>query len=139
MSYQSGDDPQLLDDLRAALKNWHRSTMGDVTLATRLTSVERRREANPRLTRTVEDRSVYRLQQVYDVSERSMYYKLQEAFVSLAHALWAIEQDESESARLANASPTSTPPVQLAGPAWPAPDRRRVIVAYGGERCEGGW
>ena len=33
MAYQSGDDPQLLSDLRNALKGWHRPTLGDAALA----------------------------------------------------------------------------------------------------------
>lgn len=128
MFYQSGDDPRLLDDLRAALKRWHRSTMGDVPLATRLTGVERRREADPRLTRAaalretllaalawlrdsdwaayadllqqryVQDRSVYHLQQTYHRSERSIYYDLREALVFLAYALWAMERGVAGSA-----------------------------------------
>jgi hypothetical protein len=127
LSYQGGDDPQLLGDLRAALRRWHRSTIGDVALATRLTAVGRCREANLRLTqaaalretllaalarqresgwashadllrrRYVDGQSVHRLQQTYNLSERTIYYRLQEALVSLAHALWAMEQDEVES------------------------------------------
>ena len=140
MSHQSGDDPRFLDDLRAAPRRWHRSTMGGVPLAERLTALGRRRQANPRLTqaaalrqtllgamawlrdndraaradlvqqRHVEGRRVYRLQQICNLSERSITYDLREARVSLAHPLWAMEQGAAESAPTAIV-PDRPPPV----------------------------
>ena len=52
MAYQSGDDPQLLSDLRIVLRRWHRSTLGDTALASGLEDVERRLAADPWLTRS---------------------------------------------------------------------------------------
>jgi hypothetical protein len=125
--YQSGDDPRLLADLRAALRRWHRATLGDAMLALGLTDVKRRQAADPRLTqaaalrdmvrtalawlrergrveyadllerRYLRDQSVYLLADAYHVSERSIYYRLKEALVALAHALWAVEQRQVES------------------------------------------
>jgi hypothetical protein len=122
--YQNGDDPQLLGDLRTALKRWRKPTLGDVPLALRLADVERRRTANQRLTRAsalqesiraalaslghygqaehadllerryLHDQSVFHLQEVLHLGERSVYYRLEEALVALAHALWTVEQGE---------------------------------------------
>jgi len=126
--YQSGDDPRLVADLRAALKRWHRATLGDATLANSLACIERRRAADPRLTRSdalrqtvrgalawlrdqgraehadllerryLHHQSVYLLAESYHLSERSVYYRLEEAHVALAHALWTLEQREAETA-----------------------------------------
>lgn len=52
MAHQSGDDPQLLSDLRAVLKRWHRPMLGDATLAEGLADVQRRVAADPLLTRS---------------------------------------------------------------------------------------
>jgi hypothetical protein len=64
--------------------------------------------------RYLEGRSVYLLQQIYNLSERSIYYDLREACVSLAHALWAIEQGEAESA------PASVAPAEDLPGLWQA-------------------
>ena len=128
MAYQSGDDPQLLTDLRAALKRWHRPTLGDAALASGLADAERRLAAEPRLNRSnalrqavraalallrdgerakeadllerryLRDESVPRLSETYRLSERSIYHRLQEAHVALAHALWTLERHEVEGA-----------------------------------------
>jgi hypothetical protein len=138
MPYESGDDPQLVADVRAALRRWRRATLGETALAEGLTGVARRQAVDPRLTRaaalrqTVQDaltalrdqgradraqllerryvleESVARLEAVYSLSERSLYYRLQEAVRSLAHVLWAMEEEE------AHASPEAPP---VAGPA----------------------
>lgn len=124
MDYQGGDDLQLLSDLRTVLKRWHRPTLGDATLADGLSDVERRLAADPWLTRSnalrqtvraalaslrdreraeqadllerryLRDESVPRLADAYGLSERSIYHRLHEAHVALAHALWALEQSE---------------------------------------------
>jgi hypothetical protein len=52
VAYQSGDDPQLLSDLRTALKRWHRPTLGDAALADRLADIHRRQVSDPGLTRS---------------------------------------------------------------------------------------
>jgi hypothetical protein len=52
VTYQSGDDPQLLRDLRTALKRWHRPTLGDAALADVLADVQRRLAADPWLTQS---------------------------------------------------------------------------------------
>ena len=126
MAYQSGDDPQLLRDLRAALKRWHRPTVGDAALADGLAGVQRRLAAEPGLTRSgalrqsvraalaslrdegrveeadlLESRylrgeSVTWLTETHSLSERSIYHRLNEAHVALAHALWAQEQARAE-------------------------------------------
>ena len=124
MAYQSGDDPQLLSDLRNALKRWHRPTLGDTVLAESLAVVQARLSADPSLSRSnalrqmvrtalaslretrrakeadllerhyFRQQSVIRLTETYSLSERSLYYRLQEALVALAHALWSLEQAE---------------------------------------------
>jgi len=124
VAYQSGDDPQLLSDLRTALKRWHRPTLGDAALADGLTGVERRLAADLSLTRSnalrqtvraalallrdrgraeqadllerryLRDESVPLLTETYSLSERSIYHRLHEAHVALAHALWTSEQPE---------------------------------------------
>jgi hypothetical protein len=126
VAYQSGDDPQLLSDLRTALKRWLRPTLGDAALADGLADVQRRLAADPWLTRSnalrqtvraalasLRDRgraeqadllerrylrgeSVTWLTEAYNLSERSIYHRLHEAHVALAHALWALEQAEAE-------------------------------------------
>lgn len=125
VAYRSGDDPQLLSDLRSALKRWHRPTLGDTALADSLASVQRRLSAEPWLSRSnalrktirsalatlrkarraaeaellerhyLRNESVLRLADTYSVSERSLYYRLHEALVALAHALWSMEQAEA--------------------------------------------
>jgi hypothetical protein len=122
VAYQSGDDPQLLSDLRNALKRWHRPTLGDTALASSLATVQRRLSAEPWLSRSnalrqtvrtalrslretrrvqeadlldrhyLRNESVIRLTGTYNLSERSLYYRLHEALVALAHALWSLEQ-----------------------------------------------
>lgn len=122
MFYENADDPHLLADLRAALQRWHKATMGDAPLAARLAEVERRLAADPGLARAdvlrgviraaldhlrtngqadhadllerryLRQQGVYRLCEDYHFSERSLYYRLQEATAALAHALWAVEQ-----------------------------------------------
>jgi hypothetical protein len=126
--YQSGDDPQLLSDLRTALKHWHRPTLGDVALAGSLADVQRRLAADPGLTRSralrqtvraalaslrdggwseeadllerryLRDESVILLTETYHLSERTIYYRLHEAHLALAHTLWALEQAEAGAA-----------------------------------------
>jgi hypothetical protein len=126
--YQSGDDPQLLSDLRTALKRWHRPTLGDVALAGSLADVQRRLAADPGLTRShalrqtvraalaslrdggwseeadllegryLRDESVILLTETYHLSERTIYYRLHEAHLALAHTLWALEQAEAGAA-----------------------------------------
>jgi hypothetical protein len=142
VAYSSGDDPQLLKDIRSALNRWHRPTLGDVGLATKLVVVQRRLAADQTLTRssalrlavraalaTMRDRGrgeladllerryfrgegVVRLTQTYHVSERTIYHRLREALVALAHALWAQEQVESGEAPVSavesRALPTSS-------------------------------
>jgi hypothetical protein len=128
VAYESGDDPQLLSDLRAALKRWHRPTLGDAALVDGLTAVQRRLVVNPRLTRSnalrqtvqaalaslrkrerteqadllerrfLRNESVARLTETYNLSERSIYHRLHEACVALAHALWALEHTDEEAA-----------------------------------------
>lgn len=127
MSYQSGDDPQLLIDTRAALKRWRRPTLGDTALGGSLADVKLRQEADPWLTRSnairqtvmealaglkqrgrselvdlleqryILDKSVIQLTETYHLSERSIYHRLQDAHIALAHALWAQERTRSES------------------------------------------
>jgi hypothetical protein len=129
VDYESGDDPRLLDDLRTALKRWHRATLGNLPLALCLGNVERRLAADPRLTRTtalhetiraallqlhnsgqaeyaqllerryLQELGMYRLQETYHLGERSLYYRLEEATVALAQALWVMEQEEEGPAR----------------------------------------
>jgi hypothetical protein len=152
VSYQGGDDPRLRADLRAALKHWRKATLGELPLAENLGDVERRRAADPRLTRSsvlrqviqealaelrdrgrgeyadlleqryLQDQSVYRLQETYHLSERSIYYRLQEAVLALAHALWAIEQREAglipEPLPAAEPSPASWRARHLAPPTY---------------------
>ncbi len=126
VAYRSGDDPQLLSDLRTVLRRWHRSTLGDTALASGLADVEHRLVADPWLTRSqalqetvlaalaslrdragtkhadllerhyVRRESVTLLAETYHLSERSIYYRLKEAHVALAHALWALERPEVE-------------------------------------------
>ncbi len=126
MAYQSGDDLQLLSDLRTALKRWHRPTLGDAALADGLADVQRRLAADRRLARSnalrqsiraalasLRDRgraeeadllerrylrgeSVTWLTGTYNLSERSIYHRLNEAHVALAHALWVFEQAEGK-------------------------------------------
>jgi hypothetical protein len=128
VGYQHGDDPQLLSDLRTALKRWHRPTLGDVALADGLVDVQRRLAAEPGLTRShalrqsirtalasLQDKeraeeadllrrrylrgeSVTWLTDTYGLSERSIYHRLHEARLALAHALWAQEQVRMEAA-----------------------------------------
>jgi hypothetical protein len=128
VGYQSGDDPQLLRDLRTALGRWHRPTLGDAALAHRLADVERRLVADPWLIRpnalrqTVRaalaslrdsgqpevadllerhyfrDESAIRLTETYHLSERSIYHRLHEAHVALAHAVWTQERAEAKEA-----------------------------------------
>jgi len=156
VSYQSGDDPRLVADLRAALRRWHRATLGDVALATGLASVEGRQEADSRLTRSgalqqtvraalawlrergraeyadllerryLRDQSVHLLADAYHVSERSIYYRLQEALVALAHALWALEQREVESAP-SSPSPVGPSPGQWRARHLPSPTYTRLF------------
>jgi len=122
VAYQSGDDPQLLSDLRAALKRWRRPTLGDTALAGGLADVERWLAADPALNRSealrqmlgvalaslrgreraeeadllerryLHHQSVTRLTEIYHLSERSMYDRLREALLALAHAVWALDQ-----------------------------------------------
>lgn len=126
MAYQSGDDPQLLNDLRTALRRWHRPTLGDAALADGLADVQRRLEVDPGLTRSnalrqmvraalaslrdreraeqadllerryLRDESVILLAGAYHLSERTIYHRLHEAHLALAHALWAQEQAEAQ-------------------------------------------
>jgi hypothetical protein len=128
VTYQSGDDSQLLSDLRTALKRWHRPTLGGVALAESLADVQRRLAADPWLARSnalrrsvrsalaalrgrgraeeadllerryLGDESVILLAETYHLSERSIYNRLHEAHIALAHALWALEQPEAEAA-----------------------------------------
>lgn len=128
MAYQSGDDPRLLRDLRTALKRWHRPTLGDAALADGLADVQRRLAVEPWLTRSsalrqtiraalvrlqdtgrtkeadllarryLRNESMLRLTETYNLSERSIYYRLHEAQVTLAHALWTLEQAEATAA-----------------------------------------
>jgi hypothetical protein len=128
MPYHSGDDPALVADLRAALKRWRRATLGETALAAGLRSVERRQAADPGLSRaaalrqTVQaalsglreqgraeqadllerryllDQGVVRLQATYHLSERSIYYRLRESLLALAHRLWAMEERDAEGA-----------------------------------------
>jgi hypothetical protein len=144
LSYKSGDDPRLVADLRAALKRWHRPTLGDAPLALTLTCVERRLAANPWLTRSnalrqtvraalaalrergrgeqadllerryLRDQSVHRLQGTYHLGERSIYYRLEEAHIALAHALWLADQGQLELA------PASVPPGEQQPARWRA-------------------
>jgi hypothetical protein len=137
--YQSGDDPRLLGDLRTALKRWHRSTLGNLPLALCLADVERRLVADPRLTRATalqesiraalaslsrnnqaehaqllerryfQEMSVYRLQEVYHLGDRSLYYRLEEAIIALAQALWVIEQGQEGVVPLLPTPPQSLP------------------------------
>jgi hypothetical protein len=58
--------------------------------------------------------SGYHLQETYHLSERSIYYRLKEALVALAHALWAVEQREAES------TPSSPSPVEPSPARWRA-------------------
>ncbi|MFN2154285.1 MAG: NB-ARC domain-containing protein [Anaerolineae bacterium] len=128
MTYYGVDDPQLLADLRTALRRWHRSTLGDEALANRLIDVERRLSADPGLSRSNALQQAVRaalaslreagraeqavllerhylrresapvLMGAYSLSERSIYYRLQEARVALARVLWTKEQDEADAA-----------------------------------------
>lgn len=144
MAYQSGDDPQLLSDLRAALKRWHRPTLGESVLAGGLADVGRRLAEDHSLTRSkalrqgirealalLRDReradqadllerhylrndSVSRLTDVYHLSERTIYHRLHEARVALAHALWAGEQADTGDTRESPLLPESPDRVSLA-------------------------
>jgi hypothetical protein len=126
LPYESGDDPQLLRDMRTALKRWHRPTLGDAALAEGLADIQRRLAADPGLTRSnalrqtlrealaslrdggqpeqadllerhyLRDESVILLTETYHLSERSIYHRLHEAHVALAHALWAQERAEAK-------------------------------------------
>jgi len=126
VAYQNADDPQLLSDLRTALKRWPRPTLGDAALADGLAGVERRLRADPWLTRSnalrqtiraalaslrdkgraeqadllerryLRNESVIRLTETYNLSERTIYHHLHEAHLALAHALWAQEQAQAE-------------------------------------------
>ncbi len=142
MAYRSGDDPQLLSDLRTALKGWRRPTLGDAALANGLADVGRRQAADRWLIRSkalrqtiiaalasmraggldeqaglLEGRylrkaSVIRLADTYHLSERSIYHRLNEAHMALAHALWAQEQGAAEGSvdsALASGSAPSLP------------------------------
>ncbi|HFD39891.1 MAG TPA: hypothetical protein ENJ31_08635, partial [Anaerolineae bacterium] len=111
--YQSADDPQFLADLRAALRRWPRAALGETALAARLPADPHRSraEALRALLRAALDRlraegraeeadllerryrraqGVHRLCQTYHLSERSLYYRLKEATLALAHALWSL-------------------------------------------------
>ncbi len=143
MTYQSGDDPQLLSDLRMALKRWRRATLGDAALAGGLADIRRRLAADPWLTRSdalrqsvraalasmqdgglakearlldrryLRGESVTWLTGTYSLSERSIYHRLHEACVALAHALWALEQVEVEMAPTALPATSSSPALSL--------------------------
>ncbi len=138
MAYQSGDDPQLLSELRRALKRWHRPTLGDTALAGSLANVQRRLSAEPWLSRSnalrqtvrtaltslretrrakeadllerhyLRNESVIRLVETYHLSERSLYYRLHEALVALAHVLWSLEQAEASAEPDALPAPEGT-------------------------------
>jgi hypothetical protein len=131
VAYGGGDDPQLVSDLRTALRRWQRPTLGDAPLAHRLADVEHRLAADPWLSRSdalqqtlraalaslrgsgqseradllerhyFRDESVILLAEIYHLSERSIYHRLHEAHLALALALWAQERAE------ANAAPDS--------------------------------
>ena len=126
MTYRSGDDPQLLSDLRTALKWWRRPTLGEAALAHGLADVGRRQAADPWLIRSkalrqtiiaalasmrdggldeqasllearyLRKASVILLAETYHLSERSIYHRLNEAHLTLAQALWAQEQAKAE-------------------------------------------
>ncbi len=124
MTYESGDDPQLIIDLRAALRRWRRPTLGDTPLACNLLGVEMRLAADRRISRSnalrktilaafastregqgveqvellerryLRQEGVVWLARNYHVSERTLYLRLAEACAALAHALWILEQPE---------------------------------------------
>lgn len=122
LTYQSGDDPRLLNDLHSALKRWHRSTLGEESLAGGLKDVARRMADNPGLTQAqalrhllqsglgllrekgrtgdaelleghyIAGENAIRLADRHHLSERTIYLRLEEARLALAHSLWALEQ-----------------------------------------------
>jgi hypothetical protein len=154
--YQNGDDPQFLSDLRTALRRWHKPALGDTPLALRLTSVKQHQAADPRLSRSaalretvraglarlraegstahanlleqryLQEQSVYLLQGTYHLSERSLYYRLDEALRSLAHALWSAEQVGSELA-VPSSSSIRIPANQWRARHLPAPTYTRLF------------
>jgi predicted ATPase/Tfp pilus assembly protein PilF len=127
VSYPSADDPQLLQDLKAALRRWHKATLADTTLAFNLGSVQYYLMANPNLPRAaalqrvmqtalsrlrdseqthyadllerryILDQGVHRLCEILHCSERTLYYWLAEARAALARALWTLEQEGAKS------------------------------------------
>jgi tetratricopeptide (TPR) repeat protein len=125
VGYSGADDPQLVTDLRAALRRWHSPRLGDAALATRLIAVEGRLAADPRLSRAaalqgairaglaqlreggqseqaalLEEHylhgwGLYRLGLEHHLSERSLSYRLHDAVAALAQALWSAEPAEA--------------------------------------------
>jgi hypothetical protein len=156
VSYPSGDDPRFVDDLRTALKRWHRATLGDLPLAHSLADVERRLAADPRLTRATalqetvraalamlrdsgqaeyarllerryfQELGVYRLQDIYHLGERSLYYRLEEALIALAQVLWVLEQGE-EGPGPAQRIPAESSPAEWRARHLPPPAYTRLF------------
>jgi tetratricopeptide (TPR) repeat protein len=122
VGYRGPDDPLLVANLRAVLRRWHSAALGNAALATDLTSVEHRLAAESRLSRAVAlqeviraalaslrrnghrdlaelleqryiyGRGLYHLCDDYHLSERSLYYRLNDAVAALAQTLWSLEQ-----------------------------------------------
>jgi acetyltransferase len=122
MPYKNADDPRLLDDLCLALKHWRKPTLGHTPLVSHLQLVQRCLATDASLTAATALRQVLRtaltdlqvngwtdqarlLEQYYiqkqcihiicgtfHWSERTFYYRLKEAALTLAHTLWAMEQ-----------------------------------------------
>ena len=136
MGYTGPDDPLLVANLRAVLRRWHSVALGEAALATDLTAVESHLAADPRLSRAaalqdvirtalaslrrgghrdlaelleqryIYGRGLYHLTDDYHLSERSLYYRLNDAVAALARALWSVEQDEAT----VGLSPTGSAP-----------------------------
>jgi hypothetical protein len=122
MGYTGADDPQLLSDLRAALRCWHGPALCNTALATHLTAVACRMATDPGLSRGaalqgalraalahlrdggqgdqaelleqhyLRGRGPVRLGLDHHLSERSVYYRLHHALAALAQAVWHAEQ-----------------------------------------------
>jgi predicted ATPase len=136
MTYSGADDPQLVADLRAALRKWRSPALDGSALATHLSAVASRLAAEPRLARATALRAAIRaaladlreggyaeqaelmeqhyicgwglgrLGQDHHLSERSLYYRLYDGVAALARALWRAGQAES-AAGAAGGTPTA--------------------------------
>jgi tetratricopeptide (TPR) repeat protein len=147
VGYTGPDDPLLVANLRAVLRRWHSAALGEATLATELTAVDRRLAAEPHLSRAaalqgviraalagllrtghrdlaelleqryIHGRGLYYLCRDYHLSERSFYYRLNDAVAALAQALWSLEQTHT----------TAAAPVGVPARGIPQDDRTRHL------------